>query len=484
MKKTLRRILFWLLVLLFFATTPIAILFSQGYRFDPEKMIFVHSGAVTLKTLPASVSVFLDGKPQSGKNLDIINSSMTIGGLRPGNYRITASLNGYENWEKNVDVHSGLSTEFWNVVLVPQNPAAEEIDSSGVFRFFPSPFGKKIASIENTEQEISLWATDFKNNQSALIHSERDAFFSREKVDNLEWNFKEDFLLAPVIRNNRKDYLVLSSENSIEPFYLSEKTGFQEIIRARWSPKEKDVIYFLARDESTANNLYTYTLNNGKFALVVPETSIYDLSQDSIYFLQKNNILFRSGLDGKNIIQLNSRPFTDSAIGENSRLIAYDEDRQVLISEKKELFLCNKGNKDFLQKLGDGMQGAQFSDDGKKLLFWNSNEIKVIFLRKWEVQPYREENEIQTVIRLSTPVENVFWFRDYEHIFFSAKNKIKLIELDSRDQRISFDVFENNLDDFPAVYDNRSGYYYFVKESNREKKIFYFAFPEKTGIFG
>jgi hypothetical protein len=287
-----------------------------------------------------------------------------------------------------------------------------------------------------------------------------------------------------VIRGGQKDYLVASSDGNIEPSFLSDLTKSKDIRKARWSPKEKNVIYFLAKGNDRISNLYTFNLDSKALDLVVPETDVYDISQNSIYFLQKNNILFQSNLDGSSAVQVNDRLFTDSSIGENSRMIVYDKDRQILVSEGGELFIRNNGGDDLLQKIGDGILGAQFSDDGKKLLFWSGNEIKVMFLRKWEVQPYRDENEIQTIIRLSTPVDNVFWFRDYEHIFFSAKNKIKLIELDSRDHRTILDIFENNLDEFPAAYDSANGYYYFTRNVNGERKIFYFALPEKTGFFG
>ena len=483
MRKTFRRILFWLLVLLFLVTAPVAILFSQGYRFDQNKMIFVHSGAITLKSLPASVNIFLDGKLQSGKNLDIINSSMTVGGLRPGNYHVEASLDGYSRWAKNVEVHSGLSTEFWNVVLAPQKMAVSELESRNVNRFFPSPFGKKTAYLENIDENISLWMTNFKENNTRPIFTGNDAFFSKDKHENLEWNFKEDLILAPVVRNGQRDYLVASSEGNIEPSYLSDLAKMKGMLKARWSPKEKNVVYFIAQDSEKVSNLYSFSLDDSTLELLIPEISVYDLSRSSIFFLQKNNIPFKSDLDGGNLIQINDRPFTNSEIGENGRLIVYDEDRQVLISENGELYVRNNGGEDLLKKIGDGILGAPFSDDGKKLLFWSENEISVIFLRKWEVQPYRAENEIQTIMRLSTPVDNVFWFRDYEHIFFSVKNKIKLVELDSRDHRTILDIFENNLAEFPAVYDSGNGYYYFVKDSNGEKKISYFALPEKTGFF-
>ena len=359
MRKHLRRILFWLLVLLFLATAPIAILYSQGYRFDQNKMIFVHSGAITLKSLPTSVNIFLDGKPQSTKNLDIINSSVTVGGLRPGNYHIETSLDGYSSWEKNVEVHSGLSTEFWNVVLAPKNPETKELESHSAVKFFPSPFSKKTAFLENTEEGIRLWITDFKNNEARLAFSANDIIFSEDKFDNLEWNFKEDLLLAPILRNGQKDYLVVSAEGNIEPFYLSGKTKLKGIKKARWSPKNKSTVFFLAMEDDKAYNLYSISLDSDAVEMVAPEIGVYDLSQNSIYFLQKNSILFRSNLDGSSAVQVNDIPFADSAAEENARLIAYDENRQLLIAENGDLFVHNSGTEDFFRKTGSGILGAR-----------------------------------------------------------------------------------------------------------------------------
>jgi len=206
MKKTSRKALFWLLAVLFFLTTPLAILYSQGYRFDRKGMIFVHSGAITVKALPQSVEIFLDGKLQPTKNIDIINSSMTAGGLRPGNYRLKIAAEGYSEWGKNVEVHSGLSTEFWNVVLVPGNLQMKEMASQNVQKFFPSPFGKKTAYVEKAEQGISLRVTDFRKNETSQILSLDNAVFSKNKFDNLEWNFEEELLLVPVFRNNQNDF--------------------------------------------------------------------------------------------------------------------------------------------------------------------------------------------------------------------------------------------------------------------------------------
>jgi len=352
-------------------------------------------------------------------------------------------------------------------------------------RFFPSPFGKKIAYFEDLEDKLSLWVTDFKTNQTELISSQDNASASKDRLENLEWNFKEDLMLLPVVRNNQKDYLIASGSQALNPVYLSEISRLKNISRARWSPQEKNTIYFLAGESDWGrNNLYRISLNDNVSQIIIPDVSTYDLSQNTIYYIQENNILFKSNLEGGNISQVNDNQFTNQSVGNGARLVVYDDDRQALLSQTGSLFVHNNGNENFFQKIADGVEGVQFSDDGKKMLFWTSNEMLVMFLRKWEVQPYRGENEIQNIIRISSPLENVFWLRDYEHVFFSTDKKIKLIELDSRDRRICFDVFGNNLDDFPAAYDADNGYYFFLRDVDGERKIFYFILPEKTGIFG
>ena len=171
-------------------------------------------------------------------------------------------------------------------------------------------------------------------------------------------------------------------------------------------------------------------------------------------------------------------------MGDKARLIAYDDSRQVLITDSGDLFVHNDGSEDQIKKLASSIDDIQFSDDGKKLLYWDNNEINVMFLREWDVQPYRAENEIQSIIRLSTPIKNVFWYKDYEHVFFSVNNKIKIVELDTRDHRISNEILENNMDDFPATYDSSKGIYYFLRNDGDKKSIYYFELPIKTGFFG
>jgi len=487
MAQFYRRFFFWVCVVLFLATAPVAILYSQGYRFDRSKKIFVHSGSITVKSVPAGVNIFLNGKLRPSGALDIINNSITVNGLRPGSYNLRISANGYKDWEKNIEVHSGLSTEFWNVYLAPQNMPPQGLSADGAERFFPSASGKYIAFFKKNGTSFEVLTLDTKNNQPTLIFSRNDLEFSGNPLENIEWNAKEKSLLVPIVGKEGADFLILDTGISQAPVFLSQAaSGLSEISHARWNPNNQSEIYFTAKPTAEGqDNLYRLSLPGNRPEPIIEGLKTYDLSNNSIYFLKQNNVAFKADLDGKNEEQVILSPITFSGPDADIRLIAYDDSRQVFVSETGEMFVHNNGETgETLEKITDSAKGAQFSDDGKKLLYWNSNEINVLFLRKWDVQPRRNENEIQQIIRFASPIKNVFWFQDYEHIFFSTQNFVKVVELDSRDRRTLIDLFKYNSENFSSAYDSANGTYFFLDEAGGTKKLFYLYIPEQTNIFG
>jgi hypothetical protein len=482
-----RKLFFWIFVLLFLATTPVAVLYSQGYRFDQYKKIFIHSGSITVKSTPASANIYLNGKIQSSSVFNIINNSVTINGLRPGNYDLKVSADGYGTWEKNVDVHSGVSTEFWNILLAPQKNDPKELSANGVQRYFPSPFGKNVAYVKKNGDILEIWSLVRNSNVPILILSQKDFNFSSDALENIEWNTKETLFIVPVEYNGKNDFLILDSEKVQDPIFLSQVTSLSEIDHVRWSPANQNEIYFVAKANSgVQNNLYGMDLGAGKPEIILEGIKAYDLSSNSIYFLKQNNVVYKTGLDGKNEDQLVLAPIDFSGVDEKIRLIAYDDNRQAVISRSGELYVHNNGETtgETLKKVADGIKSVQFSNDGKKLLYWSDNEINVLYLRKWDVQPRRVENETQQIVRISSPVKNVFWYRDYEHIFFSNQNSVKIIELDSRDHRAVDDVFKYNSENFLSSYDGANGIYYYVDEIEGTRKLFYLYIPEQTNFFG
>jgi len=68
--------------------------------------------------------------------LSRLNSSYHINGIKPGEYFLEIKAPDYQTWSKKISVHSGISTEFWNVVLVQNSYPREDYDSAGIQKFF------------------------------------------------------------------------------------------------------------------------------------------------------------------------------------------------------------------------------------------------------------------------------------------------------------------------------------------------------------
>lgn len=500
MENLKRTIFFWTLVILFLITAPTVVLRARGYRFDFSRGVFVHSGSISIKSNPQNVDVNLNGEVIKSKTLSRINSSYNISGLIPKEYNITISATDFQTWNKKIEVHSGLSTEIWNGILVRNSYEKISYDSSGIDKFFISPKNSYAVFSQKTESRLVTKILNIKNNTIENVFDLQDWDLANDsRKENIEWSPEENYLSVPVQRTiatlipkNKQDapreekieyaYFILNPSTN-ESFNLNDFLGQSDIKNVRWDPREKGFLFF-QKDQ----NLYRASLLDKTYLTLIAESvAAYELSSSHIYYVQSpEQLIYKSGLDGKSDRGQITYSFPEPTPKETSKFIVYDEKRIAFINSQGELFVYNAGDVgNYFKKLADSVEGMQFSNDGKKLLYWSRNEISVYFLRNWNVQPTRSENELQTITRYSDELKNVQWFRDYEHIIFSVGPRIKIIELDSRDHRNSMNLPTLENANPLVVYNNSLENLFFIdKGTDSASSLYSIVFPEKTGILG
>ncbi|MFA6048307.1 MAG: hypothetical protein WCV59_05365 [Parcubacteria group bacterium] len=500
MEKIRRKIFFWTLVIIFFIVAPAIILNARGYRFDSTRGVFVYSGTVTIKSNPQTVDLSLNGQPASGQ-VSRINSSNNLSGLLPGNYEIVASLPGYRPWTKETDVHSGVASEFWNVMLVRENYTVTNYDTAaGIDKFFISPKNKFIAYSKNSDGlKIGIL-----NIASKITESEFPIdgwnLMADAKKENIEWSPNEDYISVPVEKEiaeketvKKKTSIATTSPTKtqyayfvINPaekniFNLNEFLGKDSIQDARWDPKNKDYLFFLEGQSLWRANI----TNKDDLTLISDNVAGYDLSGSSVYWIQTpNNLVLKSALDGTYKSQI-TNDFPGSSDIPVNKIIVYDKTRVGLINANKDLFIYNEGEKEtYFRKIGSDVESLAFSDDGKKMLFWSGNEIFVYFVRNWDVQPVRAENDLTSITRYSEKIENVQWSKDYEHVIFNTGQWVKAIELDGRDHRNCMDLISTENSGSFIRYNNSLEYLFFTDKSGDRNILKSIIFPEPTPILG
>lgn len=508
MEKLRRRIFFWTLVALFLIIAPTIIMNARGYRFDFHRGIFVHSGSIMLKTNPQDFNAYVDGELETSKKINRINNSYTLTGFIPGNYEIAIGADGFHAWTKKTDVHSGLASEFWNILLVRKDYVRTALETQGLDNFFISPKDKNIALVKNTNAGVEMQILNIAGKTIENSFSfPASVFNEEEREENVEWSPSEDYLSVPVkitapALAAKEGLLTLtklvssSADNqSIEKYNYfianpSDNSSFnlnlflekEDIKNVRWDPRDKNYLFFLS-----GNGLYRANITSkNDLKLIAGNVSAFDLSKTGVYYVQSpNELVFKTSLDGTASPAQLTNNFPDVPIFPTKKLVAYDDDRIAFLSSDHKFFVFNKGGRDtYFRKLGDSIQSFQFSDDGKKLLFASNNEILTYFLRDWSVQPERSENEVQSITRYSETIKNIQWFKDYEHIIFSAGPYAKIIELDARDHRNCMDILKTADGEPKLTYNHSSERLFFIDHNGDASDLYNIVFPEPGAFLG
>lgn len=480
MHRFARRVLFWIFVCSFFIVASAVSVYSLGYRWSPERGIFVYTGSITIKTNPLDVTMKIDGEPVDIEK-NRINNSYHIGGLRPGEHLVEISAPDHLSWSKKIHVTSGLSTEFWNIILPRQQYEDQTLPVSGVAEIFPAPESTLLAYSGTRNDELFVGTIDTDTNTAEQVFSLPRASLAKEDKENIEWSIDSNRLIIPVRHEGRKEYFIVNTETKAASNF--KDIALVDTIQApRWDSSRNNLLYFLSN-----GNLYQINLDQPlEKRLLAQSISNYDISGDTLYVLElPGGIVYRFPVNNPGSrTQISTAPPADLSDSRYS-LIVYDEDRVALLNyHTGNLFALNKGKRDnYFNRLASDARGAQFSDDGKKLLFWNDWEIFVYFTRDWEVQPVRLENTTIGVSRFSQPVRNIHWAKDYEHIIFSAGTDIKMIELDQRERSLV------NILTLPAaplqILNNfTENELIYILPSDSENNARFIVFPERTTFFG
>jgi len=435
--RNIQRFIFWTFVGVFFITAPAVILYAFGYRFNFERGIFIYTGSISVKSNPRAVNIYVDDELIPEQKLGIINNAILISGLKPGEHFVKVSADGYLPWSKKAIVRSGLSTDFWNVLLTKKDSLPQKIQTEGsALKIFPAPNENlfAVAKMKNGEFVVDTLDTDAAKNEQIFSFAQSNLPSNEE---NIEWSPDNRKLILPLEYDGMRAYFIINikdkSATELQKFIPNKQT----LSNPRWDPTIRNFIFYLR-----GNTLYRANTEAPEILPLSTKENIltYDISKNNIYYLSSDSgIVYRIPVNtDTQPIQITTTPVNINPKGVYS-LIIYDDSRFALREHQNgKLWIYNKLPSDeiiFRSFAESGVKGAQFSDDGKKLLFFTNNEISVYFTNDWETQPTREKNTVLQIARFSSTIKNVKWVKNYEHITFTINGSGKIIELDHRNRR-------------------------------------------------
>lgn len=182
-------------------------------------------------------------------------------------------------------------------------------------------------------------------------------------------------------------------------------------------------------------------------------------SNDVFYIQQPSYILYRTDSINSFQEQINLAPLP---VNQEYEIFVSPNKKIAVLSTNNQLYLLKSETRTF-ELISQNVQGVQFSNDNKKLLYFTPTEIWVYYLEDILLQPNKKAGQKELITRLSQKIKQALWYpKTNEHIIFAVGQVVKIIELDDRDYRNTHDLF--NFEINQIAYHQKDKKLYFVQE--------------------
>ncbi len=478
MEKKIRTILFFICLLLFFIIAPLAVLYSQGYRFNLETKKITQTGGLFLKVVPSDAEVYINGELE--EKTSFLFGSILIENLLPKTYKIEVKKEGYHPWQKSLEIKERQVTEVKNIVLVPKLPEFILLEKD-VENFWFSPTKKKV--VYKKINETGLWNLELFDiptntrrvilSQEKLKETDSDTQQNEELMD-VKWSLNEErilvaelrssspFAVARVLEKTQKNkYFVI--ELAKTPAVLTSLDFLGENIKeVSFNPKNSQEIFFIVSlkypNNSSKKMGYLFRVDYSKKEiprLVLtskPELKTPLLPKEEhlitfiifggdIIWLADAGFLYKSNFDSGEILEvLNLKPHPVKE--EVNYEIFMADISKIFLKEGDSLYYLDPELREF-KKVSEKVSSLSFSPDLKKIIYFSDSEIWLFYLERLYDQPQREAQEKTLVGRWAEKINKCSWFTSH-YLIFNTGNKIKVAETDDRDRINIIDLAEFN----------------------------------------
>jgi hypothetical protein len=449
MTQRFKRILFFLIVLGFCISTPVLILYSQGYKYDFENRAIVKTGGLFLKISPSASRIYIDNK--LSKKTNFIFGSAFLSGLLPKKYEVKIEKDDYHNWEKAVSIEQQKVTEYKNIQLFLKNPQFSSLASS-VENFYVSSNQKEILIKKSQKEGWFLERFLLADNSLETLTQEKELFnllTSTKEIEIIDGNFLN--LLDVKFSSDDKKIMLETALDGLIFYFILEIEPEKNIYlieteitakKISFNPSNNEQIFFVAtlpnEEEVLEQKLFFYDYKTKKSPkiLTIPiakeNIKAYCLFDNSFYWLNEAGFLYKGNLT-ENKVELasilNLEPL--NIFSEANYNLIIEKNSLVLLQEDELLYYLNQEDHSFV-KLFASLKEFKISPDHKKISLRNNHEIIVSFLEEKETQPLKKAMERIRLTGTHKTIENLFWLNNY-HLIFNTDELIQIIEIDNRE---------------------------------------------------
>ncbi len=205
--KPIRRAIMICLIIIFFVTAPLVILYTAGYRYNFSTREIKQTGVVSIDVEPN------DATAEIGSIVIKKKMPLRLPNRAPGTYHLKITRPGYQAWEKDITVESKQTVYIRDVTLfkeaIPRPFGSEPIEPSSFSSSYEGAYALHVLQ-KDTMYELGLIDTGTKS-QDIIA---RGAW---EKRPDIFWSPRHDaaLLIEPSADSTRTVHLVHAQQKKI-----------------------------------------------------------------------------------------------------------------------------------------------------------------------------------------------------------------------------------------------------------------------------
>lgn len=384
----------------FVIITPLVILYAVGYR--PR----------ISSPIPRPVGVILADASPSGTNITINEKQFgqlprAIPNIDPGFVRVSVEKNGYEPWQKLLEVKPTQATDIRSIQLLPASPDSEVLIPN--VRLFATSPSRLLTATVNANNELTV--------RNALGTALMQTHALGKQPTSLSWSPDNTYILAAF---GQQKYQLFRIQNSrVEKLPSRNLTIANEAI---WSGVEQGTLYGLTSDRT----IVSYNAQTDSTDVLALSANTYTSFGRSLYYQTIQNELKE--------LQLRNREETtiwDDTEKQIKKITISQNGTMALLFADGQLAL--KSQNEDPKVISPFAEDAHWSPDGQLLLVHTTP----MELHVYNVENERlfaiPQNELHIITRLSQRIHNPQWFADSLHIMYQTSDGLFFSEIDTRD---------------------------------------------------
>jgi len=429
---------------IFFLLLATTLYYSFGYKYDFSTGKSFQMGAIVLRATPRDATIQKDGETVEDNGFlgGVFSPFIKIENLKPKQYSIKVTKDGYNEWQKNVDIKSGQVEKYENVIILKQSYEKQAVLEDVVLptsdQKWLSAEKNKIIFIGKVALEEGLFIVNLENEEYDLILDKEQLALMGE-IENVFWTEDDGRI---VLKSPNNMYLIdIRDSGRIYSISSNIVEALNQNANSTIYLFETSIIF------EEDNAIYSFDYVTKKTEKLLDNVDNFFVYQGSVYFFKTDT--------ETNSPSLFSASLGDSSYDVRVSYLPTNYDSQAPFAIKKDggnFIVLSSGSLYFIgkdaksQKINSNVEAAHFFQSGKRILYYGNNEIWVYYIENKTSQPIKSEGDNELLTRFSGKLSNIYIYSDEEHIFFQENDVFKFTELDSRDHRNTFDILENTID--------------------------------------